>query len=173
MRNTSPIRVAALLAGLALCTAPLAAQQFINGDLENHTFAGCAYNNTNFAFSAGMVGCDGYGLRDEIDVMVGACAPYGPAGPVGQTSVGIACNAAPDNDAFTIELSAPLVPGQSYTLSFWGYSSINSFRPVPSPIRRSLAARLRTTPPTTPAAGCTTMSPAQRWIAAHSSATAI
>jgi len=138
-----PIRLRTLLSAFLVTTVmvvPLTAQNLvINGDLENHTFSGCAYNQSNFSFTSGMVGATGYGAGDEIDVMVGACGSYGPAGPVGQTCIGLAANGAPPFDALTMELSAPLVVGQSYTLEFHGMSSIQSFSPAQGAVRIGLS----------------------------------
>lgn len=114
-------------------SASMPAQSFLNGDFEQHTFGGCTFNLTNNLFSAGMVGCSGYGLGGslaggEIDVMDGSCTAYTPPGPVGTTRVGLAANSSTGGfDAMTMQLTSPLVVGTSYTVSFWGYSAVTAF----------------------------------------------
>jgi len=105
------------------------AQSFVNGDFEQNTFTGCAYNLVNTSFNLGMVGCEAYGQGGssaqvgEIDVMSGTCAQYGPIGPVGGYRLGLSYNdSTPGYDAFTLELTSPLQVGASYTVSFWAVS---------------------------------------------------
>lgn len=108
------------------------AQNFVNGDFEQNTFAvACAFNETNATFNANMPGCVAYGpggsisQNGEIDVMGGACTSYGPVGPIGTTRLGLAGNNQTGGvDALTLELTSPLVVGTAYTVSFWGHSVV-------------------------------------------------
>ncbi|MFN3244939.1 MAG: hypothetical protein ACE37K_25785 [Planctomycetota bacterium] len=134
MRARCNLVWAGITLAVSLLSVDASAQQFVNGDFEQNTFAGCSYNETNVTFSAGMVGADGYGtggvtsMLGEIDVMDGSCTQYGPVGPIGTTRIGLAANSVTQGfDALTLELTGPLVVGTSYTVSFWGHSVLSSF----------------------------------------------
>jgi len=82
----------------------LSAQNLVvNGDFENSTSSGCDYNNSNASFNSKMVSCNAYGPKEEIDIMDGG-ACYGPAGPVGDTKLGLANDNASSVDALVVKL---------------------------------------------------------------------
>lgn len=120
-----------LFAATCLVATAAQAQQFLNGDFETNTFSGCAYNQSNTNFNAGVPGCVAYGTggvsSGEIDVMDGPCANYGPAGVVGACCLGLAAHNPNGVDALTLELSTPLVVGASYTITYWGFSPVLTF----------------------------------------------
>jgi len=120
-----------LFVAACLLPATAEAQSFLNGNFEQNTFSGCAYNQTNINFNLGVPGCVAYGTGGvsygEIDVMYGPCANYGPAGVIGACCLGLAAHNPNGVDALTLELSSPLVVGTSYTIYFWGFSPVLSF----------------------------------------------
>ncbi len=97
------------------------AQAFLNGSFEINTAAACDYNMTNASFTTKMANSTAYGGGGELDIMQTTC-PYGPS-QFGTWFVGLA---APSGitDAFTTMLSAPLVAGTSYTMSFYDKGDI-------------------------------------------------
>lgn len=101
----------------------------INGDFENTSSAGCEFNLPNATFNARMAACNAYGNllgAGEIDIMVNNCG-YGGDGPVGARKIALACDSGAEIDAFTIQLSTPLVAGKAYTLTAWLYGHIDFF----------------------------------------------
>lgn len=104
----------------------LSSQAFLNGSFETNTAAACDYNMTNASFTAKMSNCTAYGGGGELDIMQTSC-PYGPS----QSGTWFAALAAPSGvtDAFTMQLSAPLVSGTTYTMSFWDKGDIGCCPP--------------------------------------------
>ncbi len=102
----------------------------LNGSFENTTSTGCDLNLSNGTFSAMMSNHVGFGSADELDIMNGSCG-YGSAPPDGIVKVGLACQYPNGSgvDAMALELASPLVPGQSYTLTFWVEAEVLSFSP--------------------------------------------
>ena len=93
----------------------LSAQAFLNGSFEINTAAACDYNMSNVSWNAKMSNSTAYGGGGELDIMQSAC-PYGPS----QSGTWFAALAFPStSDAFTMQLSAPLVSGTTYSMSFW------------------------------------------------------
>jgi hypothetical protein len=104
----------------------LSAQAFLNGSFEVNTAAACDYNMSNATFNTRMSNCTAYGGGGELDIMQTTC-PYGPS----QSGTWFAALAAPAGvtDAFTMMLSAPLVAGVTYTMSFWDKGDIGCCPP--------------------------------------------
>lgn len=103
------------------CVFQMYSQAFLNGSFETNTAAACDYNMTNASFTTKMANTTAYGLGGELDIMQTTC-PYGPS----QSGTWFAALASPsgNTDAFTMRLSAPLVMGLTYTLSFWDKGDI-------------------------------------------------
>jgi len=105
---------------LSLCLSAFAVQQsaaqaFLNGSFEINTAAACDYNMANVTWNALMANSTAYGGGGELDIMQSGC-PYGPS----QSGTWFVALAFPStSDAFTMQLSAPLVAGTTYSLSFW------------------------------------------------------
>ena len=123
--QTNRLAVAAFAACAPIATST--AQEFVNGDFEQHTFTvACAFNAANLTISTNMPGIVAFGTggtgTGEIDVMGGGCTTHGPVGPMGTTRLGLAGSLTGGVDAFTLELTSPLVVGTGYTVSFWGHS---------------------------------------------------
>lgn len=99
-------------------------QTVINGSFES-TSAGmsCQYNLANGTFNSMMSNVNAFGPGNECDILINGCYNWGI--PDGVRAVGLAAS---PSDAIALALSAPLVTGTSYTLSFWSYSEV-SFRP--------------------------------------------
>jgi hypothetical protein len=69
----------------------------------------------NATFTSKMSNAVAYGGGNELDIMQTTC-PYGPS----QSGTWFVALAFPStSDAFTMQLSAPLVTGTTYSLSFW------------------------------------------------------
>lgn len=108
-------RLALLLLAIALALPHYGiAQQILNGSFEG---AGntCGYNLSNSAFTAQMPNVVGFGEKNELDILNASCN-YGPAYR-GNTFVALTAIAG-ITDAIGLQLSEPLVPGQTYTLQF-------------------------------------------------------
>ena len=99
-------------------------QTFLNGSFEATT-AGvvCEYNLDNATFNGYMSNTLGFGSGGELDILINGC--YVTGIPDGIRAVGVAAN----YDEFSMALSAPLVIGTSYTISFWTHGE-TSFRPL-------------------------------------------
>ena len=100
------------------------AQAFLNGSFENTTSPNsCNYNMTNATFNSFMQNTIAFGVYEQLDIQITSC--FIPSVPNGTYVVGIANN--PSNntqgEAISLELSAPLVNGDAYILSFEGYSN--------------------------------------------------
>lgn len=96
------------------------AQAFLNGSFETNTAAACDYNMGNAIFNSKMANCTAYGTGGELDIMQTSC-PYGPS----QNGTWFVALAFPGStDAFTMQLSAPLVAGTTYSMSFWDKGDI-------------------------------------------------
>lgn len=93
-------------------------QTFINGSFENNTGPlACNYNLTNAVFNSYMPNVNAYGAGQEVDIVEAGC--YIPTIQDGVHAIALAGLV----DEVAIELSAPLVPGIGYTLSFWSYGN--------------------------------------------------
>lgn len=109
---------------LLLFTISIYSQTFLNGSFEiNTSGAWCNYNLANTTFNALMTNNTAYGTANETDIMIDGCYVVGI--PNGTYAVGIA---GWPQDEIALRLSAPLVAGNSYTMSFWVRADIN-FRP--------------------------------------------
>lgn len=119
-----------LLAAAFLAPRITAQNLILNGDFENTTSVGCDFNLSNADFTSKMANAVGYGAANEIDIMEGTTC-YGSSAQSGLKKVGIACKLpfSPDVDELALELAQPLVPGQSYRLSFWVEAEVFSFSP--------------------------------------------
>jgi len=97
-------------------------QAFVNGSFENTTASvACNYNLNNGAFNGLMSNTNAFGAANETDILVVGC--FQPSIPDGIRAIGIAGT----QDEVAMDLSIPLVAGNSYTISFWSYSE-TSFR---------------------------------------------
>lgn len=97
------------------------AQSFLNGDFESTTCPGfCDWgyiNVSNAFFTTNMSNSVGFGPGGSLDIMHTSCT-WGPA-QSGNYFVGFDFNSTnASHNAFSMQLSAPLVTGTSYTISF-------------------------------------------------------
>jgi hypothetical protein len=117
-------------------TNPVAVQStnmILNGDFENTTFApGCYFNLSNAAVNAGLPNLTAFGNAQEIDVMTDgtSCGVNDPP-QSGNSKLGISRQLSLTHsgpvDAFSFDLSGPVVAGNTYTLRFYAEAStINS-----------------------------------------------
>src|SRR5687767_9581083 len=103
-----------LLAFLLSPPTYLSAQTFLNGSFENTT-GSCDFNITNATFNSMMNDCYAFGSADQLDILNNSCG-FGTA-ENGTNFVGLAVdNSNTLTDEFSLELSAPLVAGNTYTL---------------------------------------------------------
>ncbi len=91
----------------------------VNGDFEGSTAMGCESNLPNAQFDMRMPGAHAFGGAEELDIYLDPFGCFGLPGNVGPTKVALHNVNTVDIDAFTLQLSAPLVPGQRYRLEFW------------------------------------------------------
>ena len=102
--------------------ATLAPNLVLNGDLENYSGGTCDNNLTNASFTAMMANATGFGTSEELDVYTNpAC--YGIDTISGQRKVAMHSNVGGLQDAFSFDLSSPVVAGNSYLVSFWAHSA--------------------------------------------------
>ena len=100
------------------------AQTFLNGSFENTTATmACNYNLNNATFNGLMANTNAFGTGNETDILINGC--YTAGIPDGVRAIGLAAT----YDEVSLELSAPLVAGNSYMISFWTYGEI-TFRPL-------------------------------------------
>ncbi|MEO5675846.1 MAG: carbohydrate binding domain-containing protein [Chitinophagales bacterium] len=114
------------------------AQIFLNGSFETTTGSACDYNLSNTTFDSKMSDCFAYGTGNEIDIM-SSCLPYCPGAQSGTYYVAVANTTGSTPDGFTMKLSAPLVAGLSYTMSFWDHGD-NSMTYQPTPVQIGVSA---------------------------------
>lgn len=98
-------------------------QAFLNGSFEATVVAACTYNLDNTSFNALMPNVNAYGGGNEMDIIIDGCYTTGIAD--GLKCVGLAAL----YDEIAIELSAPLVSGTNYSISFSSYGNTD-FRPL-------------------------------------------
>jgi Secretion system C-terminal sorting domain len=115
----------------------IVAQTFLNGNFEINTSSACNYNLPNASFTGFMANSTGYGVSSQLDIMNNSC-PYGVP-QNGSWMVSLATNAG-NTDAFTTMLSAPLVSGNTYSMSFYDRGDPNYPPGVPIRIGISTVA---------------------------------
>lgn len=113
-----------IILGFALSSFNAQSQSILNGSFESTSAsASCNYNISNATYNSAMNNSTAFGLYQQTDIVVSGC--YIPSIPDGQFSVGIANN--PSNnvegEAISLELSAPLVIGNAYEISFQAYAN--------------------------------------------------
>lgn len=100
------------------------AQTFLNGSFETTTATmACNYNLGNGAFNGLMSNTNAFGTGNETDILINGCFTAGI--PNGVRAIGLAAT----YDEVSLALSAPLVAGNSYMISFWSYGEV-TFRPL-------------------------------------------
>lgn len=109
----------------------------MNGSFEINTSSTCNYNMSNATFSGLMANSTGYGAAGQLDIMSTTC-PYGTP-QSGSWMVSLATNAG-NTDAFTTMLTAPLVTGNTYTMTFYDRGDPNYPPGVPIRIGISTVA---------------------------------
>ena len=108
-----------LVTAILLISNNIFSQNFLNGSFENTTApAACNYNLNNATFNGFMANTNAYGGGNECDIIIAGC--FNPTIPDGIRAV---CLAHVPEDEIAMELSAPLVMGNSYTISFWCYNA--------------------------------------------------
>ena len=90
-------------------------QGFVNGSFETTTAVGCDYNNAIAAFNSKMSNVVMF-AGTEVDIHENGCLVS--AIPNGIKCIGIAAS-----DAVNLELSTPLISGQTYNLTFWKHAN--------------------------------------------------
>ena len=104
---------------LLLMSGKMYAQSFLNGSFEINTSSACNYNLSNATFTSLVANTVAYGTGAELDILgPGGSCPYGVP-ECGNWHIGMAYPSTGNPDAFTMQLSAPLIAGNSYTMSFW------------------------------------------------------
>lgn len=92
------------------------AQNFLNGSFELNT-GFCIVNGTNSYITSNVTGIEAYGCGEEIDLMDNTCG-YGTS-YAGDYFLCLANSSGTCPDACTMQLDAPLVAGNSYTISYY------------------------------------------------------
>ena len=94
-------------------------QTFINGSFENTTSSGCDYNNSNSEFNSIMPNVIAFGNAEEIDILRLNCLGLASI-PDGDIAIMLHGFHIDENrfDAISLELSSPLISGNTYTIDF-------------------------------------------------------
>lgn len=93
----------------------------LNGSFENTTTVSCSSNNSNASSDTAMSNVTAWGSAPEIDIYDAPC--LGPNGPIdGAYKVHVANQPDGAVDAFSFDLSSPLISGTTYDLSFYAAS---------------------------------------------------
>ncbi len=121
------VACSAVLFGLLLIAAQATGQTILNGSFEENAATGCAYNLSNADFNALIQSVHGFGgsstIAGELDLHTTGCYVTPQAG---SWCVGLDSDAGSnDPDALALELSAPLTPGATYTLTYYVYANTN------------------------------------------------
>ena len=122
------MRLLTAVVPLALTAPPLQAQNLIiNGDFEINTASGCDFNLNNSLFNATVSNATAFGTAEEIDVMKDpAGCGFGSPPQSGDTKLAVHTQSAGGAfDAFSLELSAPVIAGQAYLLQFYAESVLD------------------------------------------------
>lgn len=135
-------KITAIVAAI-LVTGTSYAQVFLNGDFENNTASACDYNNTDPIFNMKVPnvvafggGATGAGNVGETDIQTFNC--FGSP-QSGSWCLGLASDTASTADAVALRLSADLIVGQSYRLTFYVFGN-TTFGQTLSPLKVGLSA---------------------------------
>ncbi len=106
-----------------LFTGNVKAQSFLNGNFEITTVTWDAINMTNAAFNVSMSDTYAFGSYGDMDIITSAT--WGPP----QSGSWYVALTGGGTDIITMKLSAPLVAGNSYTITFYdrAYSAFATF----------------------------------------------
>ncbi len=111
---------------LSLLAFGIQAQSFLNGDFENNTAGGTdQINLTNAAFNSMMPNTTAFGSYGDMDIITSAT--YSGLAQSGNWYVAFTGSG---TDMIAMQLSAPLVPGNSYTIRFYDRGA-NGYTPYP------------------------------------------
>jgi hypothetical protein len=100
-----------------LLAMPCRAQVILNGDFETNTLTQCSYNMQNSVFTGSVANAYAFGSGNEIDMQDNSCAFGAPAS--GSWFASISSSSTGNIDAFSLGLSAPLIAGNQYVVSFY------------------------------------------------------
>lgn len=116
------MKTLSLLTTFVLSAMVVCSQTFLNGSFENNSSTNaCNYNISNAVFNDYFSNVTAFGEYEAIDIQVAGC--YVPIIADGTFAVGLA-NFPGDpssGEAVALELSEPLVMGNSYAMSFEAY----------------------------------------------------
>ncbi|MFH0893408.1 MAG: hypothetical protein V2A54_03140, partial [Bacteroidota bacterium] len=106
-----------ILIAFLLMQVRVFSQTFINGSFEINTApAGVdQINLTNVAFNAFMSNTNGFGSQENLDIITSST--WGSSGA--QSGLWYVSLTGGGTDCLTMELSSPLIAGNSYTMSFY------------------------------------------------------
>ena len=96
-------------------------QSFLNGDFEINAAGGIdQINLPNAAFNAAMPNCNGFGTYGDLDIITSNIYSGGP-----QSGNWYVALTGDETDMLAIELTAPLISGNTYTISFYDKKDMN------------------------------------------------
>jgi hypothetical protein len=113
------VRGAVIAASLVLSLAAGAAHAnlILNGSFENNTASSTMFNMSNATFNLVVADATAFGSAQEIDLVTGSA--FGIAPQHGNWKLGIHTQLGGAFDAFSLDTSAAVVSGQTYTLQFY------------------------------------------------------
>lgn len=102
----------------------------LNGGFELTSATGCEFNLSNATLNTRLAHVTAFGSAEEVDVMKdpAGCVIGPPHG--GVVKIGLSSqNAGGLSDALAMELSAPVIAGSSYAVSFFGWAHPDAVLP--------------------------------------------
>jgi hypothetical protein len=100
------------------------ANLILNGSFETNTAGSTMFNMSNATFNATVSNATAFGSAQEIDLITGA--PFGSLPQSGNWKLAIhTVSPGGSFDAFTFNLSAPIVAGNTYKLEFYAQSVLD------------------------------------------------
>lgn len=110
---------------LGAAGSALGTNMILNGSFENNSAGGTLYNLSNAGFNAVMSNATAWGAAEEIDVMENTTNSFGLPAVDGVYKLGLHLRADGAFDAFSFDLSSPIVAGQQYRLEFYAHAVLD------------------------------------------------
>ena len=103
---------------IVICAGSALGQNIIiNGDFESNSAGSTQFNLSNVSFTSLMNNSTAFGTSEELDIITGLSLGIAPQS--GSWKVGMHERQGLGVDAFSLELSQPVVAGQVYDFSCW------------------------------------------------------
>lgn len=103
------------------------------------TAIGCVFNISNAGFTAAMANATGFGEANELDIMQAppCTGDFGFPAQSGAFKIGLHQRTFAGEEAFSLELTSPVIAGQAYTLTFFASQLVDA---VAGPVEVGLSS---------------------------------